>query len=36
MERSEDIVTNNALSVLAYIIIQVVGYVIFSFIKTKQ
>lgn len=28
MERSEDIVTNNALSVLAYIIIQVVGYVI--------
>lgn len=29
MERSEDIVTNNALSVLAYIIIQVVGDVIF-------
>jgi|GEM_PF-5856616 len=35
MERSEDIVTNNALSVLAYIIIQVVGYVIFFFYKNQ-
>ncbi|GIO83240.1 hypothetical protein J25TS5_01720 [Paenibacillus faecis] len=35
MERSEDIVTNNALSVLAYIIIQVAGDVILFYYSNQ-
>lgn len=36
MERSEDIVTNNALSVLAYIIIQVAGDVILFYYNNQS